>query len=289
MVKSKSSIDFGGGGQRFELAEILNYLDPVEWEMFDFPNLVLETLDLDGQDLERVPAAVTEIEYYAFREVQAVSFNENARLREAAVLGKLDNLRAVNMWGCGLRQVPDTWRRLRKLCFLGLGNNPPLGGSGGLAAISAMTSLQWLDLGGCALTEVPPETHALTELVVLALGGNPGIRVGPALSRFTKLRRLALNDCALGEVPPAVYTLERLRRLHVDNNALRSLAQNVLRLRELSQLTCTGNRELVFPKMLNMLENIKEIVVDDDYQLAGMPITLKSKLRFYSQVTDEVA
>jgi len=267
----------------WDMYDLLKHFEPVEWEMSDFPNLVLETLEMDGKDLREVPAVIAEIEYYAFREVQAVSFNSNDKLTEATVLGKLDNLQAINMCGTGIDSVPVSWSKLKKLSFLGLGHNPALRN---LSPISSMTTLQWLDLGGCGLKTIPNEIHQLTQLVVLAIGYNPGIVVDESLSKFTKLRRLALNDCELEQVPSAVYTLSQLRHLHLDNNFLVSFTQDVLRLKNLVQLTVTGNPSINFPKLLNQLEDMKQIVVDDDFNIAGTAFAIRQKVKRSSEAVD---
>jgi len=269
--------------EQLKLDDLLDCFEPIEWEMSDFPNLVLETLEMDGKDLREVPAVIAEIEYYAFREVQAVSFNSNDKLTEATVLGKLDNLQAINMCGTGIDSVPVSWSKLKKLSFLGLGHNPALRN---LSPISSMTTLQWLDLGGCGLKTIPNEIHQLTQLVVLAIGYNPGIVVDESLSKFTKLRRLALNDCELEQVPSAVYTLSQLRHLHLDNNFLVSFTQDVLRLKNLVQLTVTGNPSINFPKLLNQLEDMKQIVVDDDFNIAGTAFAIRQKVKRSSEAVD---
>ncbi|MEL6741688.1 MAG: hypothetical protein AAFP26_13615 [Planctomycetota bacterium] len=261
-----------------KLAELLQRLHTAEWDMMgDLDDLVLDTLDLDGLDLTRVPAAVRELEYYAFRRVQAVSVNSNARLRDAARLGELEDLEAVNAWGADLTGIPRSWCRLRRLTFLGLGANRRLRGFSVLSDLAAR--LQSLDLGACGLARLPDEVYELTRLKSLALGHNPGIELDAG--RLAKgLRRLALNACELSRVPDGVYELSGLRRLHLDDNDLDALGQDVLKLRDLRELTLTGNPRLVaLPKLLTRMERVALIAVDGDtFDIGAASHSLRHKI-----------
>ena len=263
-----------------KLGELLERLHTAEWDMMgDLDDVVLDTLDLDGLDLTRVPAAVRELEYYAFRRVQAVSINSNARLRDASRLGELEDVEAVNAWGGDLREIPRSWCRLGKLRFLALGANPNLTGFSPLPTFA--THLQSLDLGACRLSRLPEEVYELVGLRSLALGHNPGIELD-ARRLATGLRRLALNGCELSEVPGGVYELTELRRLHLDDNDIGDVTQDVVKLRHLRELTLTGNPRLAaLPKLLaRMMESVRVIEVDGDtFDIRSASFSLRHKIR----------
>ena len=269
--------------RKVDLQTLMKYFEPIEWEMNDFHNLNLETLEMDNTHLSSVPESILEIEYYAFREVQAVSFNYNPNLKDADVLGKLENLQAINMWGCNLEEVPESWARLKKISFLGLANNPNLTN---FSAIASMNSLQFLDLGCCGLKRLPQEIVQISShLVVLALGGNVDIEIDSAtISKLRKLRRLSLNDCGLAEVPQGVYELSQLRHLHVDNNDVTTLSQHVLKLHQLVGLSVTGNPEIRLPKIMGQMEMLQQVVVDDVYDVTKISFQIRSKVRRRSHV-----
>ena len=269
--------------RKVDLQTLLKHFEPIEWEMNDFHDLILETLEMDNAHLTSVPESIQEIEYYAFREVQAVSFNHNPNLRDASVLGKLENLQAINMWGCNLQEIPESWARLSKISFLGLANNPNLKT---FSAITSMTSLQFLDLGCCGLKRLPQEIVQISShLVVLALGGNVDIEIDDVtISKLRKLRRLSLNDCGLVEVPKGVYELCQLRHLHVDNNHITSLTQHVLKLHQLVGLSVTGNPEIKLPKVMGQMEMLQQVVVDDIYDVRSISFQMRNKVRRRSHV-----
>lgn len=51
----------------WDMYALLKKFESVEWDLLPATTLENQTLDLDDCNLDAVPAAVTEIEYYAFR------------------------------------------------------------------------------------------------------------------------------------------------------------------------------------------------------------------------------
>lgn len=264
-----------------EMEKLMEYFECVEWQIDEGNDegekcCKLQTLDMDRSDLTSVPSSIIEIEYFAFRAVEAVSFNHNPRLASSAILGRLDNLQVVNMWGCALRAVPETWIKLKNLRFLGLGNNPDLRE---FAPLAHLTSLKSLDIGYCGLQQLPDEVYSLGGLRTLSVAGNLRIRFD--LSRITgleSLARLALNDCGLvDEVPGEIFKLVTLRRLHLDRNDLCTLDRGVLNLTALTQLTVTGNPRLAsVPNYVNLMDTLTQIYVDERLV---KPTSLLSRLK----------
>ena len=254
---------------------LLKHFDRIEWELGNMPNLNLETLDMDNCDLTQVPPAITELEYYAFRDIQAVSFNNNP-IANADILGKLADLQAINMWSSGLEAIPNSWGSLNKLQVLGLGHSKILSNFG---PIKKLTNITWLDLGGCQLKSIPDEVTHLTKLVVLALGDNKGIDIDDRICCFWNLQKLALNNCALETVPEHIFSLIKLTHLHLDDNLLRSIEPEIGQLKELEELSVTGNNNISLPVVLSKNENLKHIVVDENVNFNGVTNELRNKFR----------
>lgn len=262
-------------GEKWNMYALLKHFELLEWELDSVSNLCLETLDLDDCQLDGVPPAIAEIEYYAFRDVQAVSINHNPDVKQAEILGKLEDLQAINMWGCGLTAIPGSWANLHKLQVLGLGNMPQLTN---FAPLKKLTNITWLDLGWCGLTSLPVEVTHLTKLVVLALGGNDGIEIDDGMCCFWNLQKLALNACGLKHVPSPVFSLIKLTHLHLDDNNLVTLGQEIVQLKELEEITVTGNSNLSFPKLLSQCDSVQRVVIDEAINLANVSHSLRSKL-----------
>jgi len=269
----------------YGLDEIQKYFHPTEWVMIDFLNLCLETLDMDDMGLTSIPKSIKEIEYFVFREVQAVSFNRNLNIKGSEVFGEFSSLQAINMSECSLKSIPESWSKLTKLSFLGLSGNQDLF-QGSFSSIKHMMCLQWLDLGNCGLKSIPNEVYSLSNhLVVLALGYNKEVNFeNSSLEKFRKLKRLSLNGCNLTKVPDGVYDLEQLRHLHLDDNEIKSFTQDILKLKNLIQLTVAENDNLRFPKLISRLEKIRRIVVDDDFNIQSTSFSIRSKLKHASEV-----
>ena len=269
----------------YGLDEIQKHFHPTEWVMMDFLNLCLETLDMDDMGLTSIPKSIKEIEYFVFREIQAVSFNRNCDITGSEILGEFNSLQAINMSECSFKSIPESWSKLTKLIFLGLSGNSKLY-QGNFSPIKHMTCLQWLDLGNCGLKSLPDEIYNLSNhLVVLALGYNKDINFeNSLLGKFRKLKRLSLNGCNLNQVPEGVYDLEQLRHLHLDDNEISSFTQDVLKLKNLIQLTVAKNHNLRFPKLISRLEKIKRIVVDDDFNIRSTSFSIRSKLKHANEV-----
>ena len=273
MIANTDSINEDEQWDRYALLE---HFDRIEWELGNMPNLNLETLDMDNCDLTKVPPAITEIEYYAFRDVQAVSFNNNP-IANADILGKLQDLQAINMWSCGLDAIPSSWSSLNKLQVLGLGHSKTLSSFG---PIKKLTNITWLDLGGCQLKTIPDEVTHLTKLIVLALGDNEGIEIDDSICCFWNLRKLALNNCALESVPEPVFSLIKLSHLHLDDNHLPSIEPDISHLKDLKELSVIGNNNVKLPKVLGKMEKLKRIVVDDTIHLGGVTNEMRNKFCF---------
>nr|XP_039254876.1 probable serine/threonine-protein kinase drkD [Styela clava] len=270
---------------KWDMYALLRRFESVEWELSPAENMKRQTLDLDNCNLDCVPAAVTEIEYYAFRDVEAVSLNHNSKIENADVLGKLADLRIINMWGCNLKAIPQTWSRLSKLQMLGLGNNKELSSFGPL---KHLTNIIWLDLGGCNLKKIPDVVLNMMKLKVLALGGNPGIEIGDEICSLWDLKKLGLNDCELEEIPKSVFSLIKLTHLHLDNNYICQINQEIVQLTDLEELTVTGNPGITFPKLLSQCDTIRCIIVDSGKDLSRVSGTLKSRMRQMPTATSPV-
>ena len=161
--------------------------------------------------------------------------------RRAPILAKLCTFTFVttlDLWGNGLRVVPDAIGALTNLKYLRLGGNEiatlpnTIGRLTALEelhlaynklvtlpdAIGSLTALTTLDLHGNKLTAVPTTIGSLTALTTLTLGGNELVTLPDEIGQLTGLTELGLSNNKLAILPDSIGQLTNLTRLNLYDN-----------------------------------------------------------------------
>lgn len=63
------------------------------------------------------------------------------------------------------------------------------------------------------------------------------------------------------------------------NLYFRSIGQEIVQLKDLEELTVTGNLEISFPKLLSQCETVKCIIVDELKDLTRVSNTLRQRMK----------
>ena len=137
-----------------------------------------------------------------------------------AELGRLAQLRVLNLANNDLGEVPDTLCRLAHLTTLNLHGNKvgklPL-------ALGQLHQLRELTLQGNRLTRLPASLSDCTHLEVLDVRGNSLQQLPPLLGKLSKLRKLELARNKLVSLPPSMKDSPESMQIDLTgNNSLQS-------------------------------------------------------------------
>ncbi len=179
-------------------------------------------LDLSGQDLDALPAAVLEL-----RELRLLLLNNNRLTSLPADLGRLAKLSELELNHNAFTTFP------RPLLDL--------------------TALNELELSGNRLDALPADLDRLAGLTELELLDNQITDLPPALGRLAHLEELKLDRNRLATLPPWIFRLPSLLELTASGNLLTTLPPEVGDARSLRELDVSRNRLARLPMELTGL------------------------------------
>ena len=139
-------------------------------------------------------------------------------------LGKLNNLKRLDLRGNQLRTLPDSIGKLSNLENLNLYENQlrTLPDS-----IGKLNSLDFLELGSNKLRTLPDSLGNLSNLITLDLDNNQLSTLPDSLGNLSSLKNLFLRRNQLRILPDSLGKLNNLQRLEYGGNPLRTIPQSI--------------------------------------------------------------
>ncbi|CAL8079759.1 unnamed protein product [Calicophoron daubneyi] len=207
-----------------------------------FSNLTsLLTLQLDGNSFDHIPAQITQC-----HTLTELSISHNAiEGRLPKEVGKLANLRTLNLESNQFTELGSEVENLKKLEYLNLSNNRIRSIS---FTLSMCRSLQELDMSGCYLYSLPEDFGLLKELMLLKISNNRIAEFPTEITGFPKMTGLIASRNQFSALPPWVCSLDNLVELELHHNKLSSLPSDFGRLSNtLRQLDLAHNTFNEFP------------------------------------------
>lgn len=138
----------------------------------------------------------------------------------------------IEVGGCFLQQLPDSFSQLEHLTFLGLERNKledvP-------AAISSLRNLEELDLSENKLRHLPNNLDLL-RLEILTLNSNAFEELPEIISQLPSLISLDIAKNKLSHLPDHFHWPKKLALLNLGENKLSSLPEGLIQLKALSEL-----------------------------------------------------
>jgi internalin A len=241
----------------------------------------LTELDLAGLGLTAVPpevAQLTRLETLILgkrdgdgwaslqgRDVPAVITNEIHEL--PSFIGKLQNLRYLDLSGNPLGCVPEVIYQLPQLerlglCRLLLKATP--------SELAQLQPLQQLDLSGNLLTELPSEIGQLSNLQSLDLRSSQLSTLPEAIAQLSCLQSLDLSENLLTNLPEVVGRLSNLKSLDLGWNQLSTLPEVIGQLSNLQSLYLNSNQLSTLPEVIGQLSNLQSLSLSSN-QLSTLP------------------
>jgi Leucine-rich repeat (LRR) protein len=186
-------------------------------------------LNLWKQRLGRVPEWV-----WDRTELETLVLAENGLSEVSDHIGRLKNLRMLDLGHNQLAHVPDTLSDLDALTdFLYLHDNQL---SSLPDALARLTRLRYLNIGENAFDTLPKCIACMTSLVELRAPGNRLTSLPDCIARLTHLRELHLRDNQLTSLPDSIASLHELRQIDLRGNPITHLPAAIARLPRLEKL-----------------------------------------------------
>ncbi|MFK7971609.1 MAG: leucine-rich repeat domain-containing protein [Bacteroidia bacterium] len=197
----------------------------------------------------------------AFSMSEALENPENVyelRLRNSNVstlgpeVGKLTNLRVLNISGTRIRSIPPEIENCKHLKSI-LANASSL--SKIPSTIGNLKKLRFLNLGACKLSVLPDEIGKLTSLWSLSLGSNQLRSLPKSIANLKNLLMFSIDKNAFNEFPSEVLGLTSVGNLWMHGNNFTKIPREIIQLKALSHL-------LVDAQEIENIDEIKSLIPD---------------------------
>ena len=162
-----------------------------------------------------------------------------------------DTIKEVNLWKCGLTNIPKEILLFKNLESLSLEANDL--GKADFTILNHLSKLKKLKLQECRLTTIPASVLNLQHL-----------------EEFD----IYLNDIA--EIPEEFYKLSNLKALQIGGNKFKSLSPLIAKLTKLEWIEFSGTQIRKLPDEMTRLKCLKEIYPNDT--MVYIPDKLKALL-----------
>lgn len=181
-----------------------------------------------------------------------------------------EDWRELNLYKCGLKELPVEIKKLTKLSTLYLHRNnlqtlPP--------EIGDLANLEVLYLGGNQLKYLPGEIGRLKNLIELSLAQNELECLPPDIGHLTHLVELDASENHLRTIPSTIGQLKNLEFLSLSENEIVSLPSEIGDIEHLQELFLTHNRLTELPRELGQLHHLTSLNIFGN-EIENLPLEL---------------
>lgn len=166
---------------------------------------------------------------YNIETTQTLILNYRGLTSLPASIGKLINLKELNLGANNSTSLPKWIGKLKKLHKLKLGGNKFTSIP---ASIGNLTKLEELHLDGNELKQLPKSIGNLINLKRFALKYNELTKLPESFGKLTKLEILDLRYNKLTSLPEWIGNLTKLEELYLEENQLTSLPESIKKLQK---------------------------------------------------------
>jgi Leucine-rich repeat (LRR) protein len=201
--------------------------------------------------------------------LEHLDMSENYYLREITPeIGKLSNLRYLNLYGVYTHTIPKEFAKLTKLDTLLLSTDSLKSTSVLMSSLAAL-HLSYLKLTGLPGNKIPAQIGKLIFLTELDIHGMILKSLPAEFSNLKQLKRLDMSQIDLGHVPAQVFELPNLEFLSLWSCNLSQLPADIEKLSQLKILELGDNQLKELPvESLVKLKNLKELNTYGNYALS---------------------
>jgi Leucine-rich repeat (LRR) protein len=152
---------------------------------------------------------------------------------------QIESIEKLTLLDCGLTEIPEAIKKLKKLKVLNLGFNKitkiP-------AWFNTMSSLETIELCCNNISEIEvPDWSGLSNLTILALEMNKGLKILPTGLEKTLIKILTVDLCDITELPEKIGEAPNLMAVAATLNPnLKNLPESLLLSKTLNFVTVSG-------------------------------------------------
>lgn len=176
-------------------------------------------------------------------------------------IGKLVNLRLLDLHGNKLRTIPNSIVNLKKLTRLLLSDNE--------------------------LRAIPNFIGSLKELRFLHLENNYIFNIPTSIGNLKNLDVLDVSYNELTSIPDSIGNLKELNTLYLHRNKLERLPDTIGNLRELNYLNLSSNRLRSIPTTLGNIRGLGFLDIRRNPDLRYVPVSIQRVRRLMKNVATE--
>lgn len=223
-------------------------LDTIPDVVYRFPNLT--ELDLSRNNIVHLPARLTA----DLPKLEKLSLLYNSLKDDSVFFTRNKHLKALNLQGNSLTNLPASVRQNRRLESLWMGNNK-------LKTIDfrGLRRLTDLNLYNAGIENISPSASKMKRLKVLDLYYNYLTELPARLGRLRRLEQLAISHNKLKQLPERLSKLKKLQILYAHHNEIGTLPDRFDRLRRLRLLDLGYNFFSTTPPVLDRIGSLEDI------------------------------
>ena len=178
----------------------------------------------------------------------------------------------LDLSGCGLTSLPDSFGNLRSLTTLDLGSNKLTSLPDSFGNLQSLTTL---DLRRNKLTSLPDSFGNLRSLTTLNLSGNKLTSLPDSFGNLQSLTTLDLRGNELTSLPDFFGNLQSLTTLHLNGNKLYLRGHNDIE--ALSILLNSSTNQVVSLALANyVLGNLERLNIEAEHPLTQTAIEIRT-------------
>jgi|GEM_PF-1207162 len=210
-----------------------------------------DSLNFSRWAIETLPAEIGKL-----HNLKSLDLSGNYLRSLPAKIGNLSNLQSLDLSSNSLDSLPSEIGKLQNLCELNLNLNESLNLH---PEIGNLQNLKSLSLNFIHLTNLPEGINRLKKLRFLDLGSNEIDTMPAIIGNFLNLQSLYLYDNDLEILPAEIGNLEKLDLLNLNSNHLRELSPKIGHLKNLKSLDLQGNKLDSLPAEIGNLQSLQEM------------------------------
>lgn len=169
-------------------------------------------------------------------------------------IGNLTDLRALWLGADKIKELPNSFKNLKKLEYINIASNfldnlPK--------ELIYMNSLKKCVLSFNNITTIPEDIENLDNIEHLNLENNKISKLPGTIGKLKKLEYLNLDCNNLTDLPEEIGELTSLKYLNLSNNKLETLPKTLINLNKLETLQMRNNNFTKIPHYIQKMKNVK--------------------------------
>ena len=170
----------------------------------------------------------------------------------------LKDISSVKFSNLGVEKLPDSIGKLSQLKELNILNSQLVSLPESIGELSQLTQLY---VRHSPLTSLPESIGELSQLAELNVSYNQLTSLPESIGELSQLTELNVSCSQLTSLPESIGELSRLTELNVSNNQLTSLSESISKLSQLKELNVSNNQLTSLPDSIGTLSQLTSLCI----------------------------